>query len=89
MPAPQRFIAPMECTSVASIPEGREWQYELKLDGYRAIAVKQDGEVELFSRNGKSFNSNFKTLLAAAHIWLAFARPIFHALSFENPDKTR
>jgi len=41
MPARLRFIAPMECTSVASIPEGREWQYELKLDGYRVIAVKR------------------------------------------------
>ncbi len=63
MPAPLRFIEPMECTTVAKIPEGSEWQYELKLDGYRAIAVKQDGEVELFSRNGKSFNSKFQVLL--------------------------
>jgi ATP-dependent DNA ligase len=31
----------MECHQVAAIPEGENWQYELKLDGYRAIAIKQ------------------------------------------------
>jgi ATP-dependent DNA ligase len=39
MPAPLRFIAPMECLEVDRIPEGDFWQYELKLDGYRTIAV--------------------------------------------------
>lgn len=57
MPAPLRFRRPMECLEVDRIAEGELWQYELKLDGYRIIAIKQDGEVQLFSRNGNSFNS--------------------------------
>lgn len=65
MPAPLRFIAPMECLEVDRIPEGGLWQYELKLDGYRTIAVKQHGEVHLFSRNGTSFDSKFPSVLQA------------------------
>jgi len=37
MPAVLRFVPPMECKTVARIPEGGDWQYELKLDDYRAI----------------------------------------------------
>ena len=47
------------------IPEGELWQYELKLDGYRCIAIKQDDDAQLFSRNGNCFNAKFPSLLAA------------------------
>ena len=30
-----------------SLPEGTDWLYELKLDGYRALAIKTDGAVQL------------------------------------------
>jgi DNA ligase D-like protein (predicted ligase) len=62
---PLRFCRPMECLKVDRIPEGELWQYELKLDGYRCIAIKEHGDAQLFSRNGNSFNAKFPSLLAA------------------------
>lgn len=55
----------MECKETAMLPEGDEWQYELKLDGYRAVAVKQHNEVRLYSRNGKLFNGKFPDVVSA------------------------
>jgi ATP-dependent DNA ligase len=43
MPSPKieaKFIEPMECLAVTKLPEGSQWLWELKLDGYRAIGVK-------------------------------------------------
>jgi DNA ligase D-like protein (predicted ligase) len=48
-----------------SLPAGKEWLYELKLDGYRAIAFKKKGEVRLRSRNDNDFNVRYPGVVAA------------------------
>jgi DNA ligase D-like protein (predicted ligase) len=66
--APERkaeFIEPMECALVPALPEGRDWIYEVKLDGYRAIGVKTSSETDLYSRNHKNFNKRFPQIADA------------------------
>jgi bifunctional non-homologous end joining protein LigD len=53
------FIEPMLALSASSLPEGSAWEYELKLDGYRALAIKTGKHVLLRSRNNKDFNGRF------------------------------
>jgi bifunctional non-homologous end joining protein LigD len=55
----------MECALVARLPEGSDWTYEVKLDGYRAIGVKTSRETILYSRNGKDFNKRFPQIAEA------------------------
>src|SRR5947207_3094405 len=59
------FIEPMDCTPVPKLIEGPEWSYEIRLDGYRAVAVKSDRGVTLFSRRHKSFNHQYPHVVEA------------------------
>jgi DNA ligase D-like protein (predicted ligase) len=60
-----RFFEPMLCLAVPKLPEGPEWQLELKLDGYRGIGIKCNGRAHLASRNGKNFSERFPTITRA------------------------
>jgi bifunctional non-homologous end joining protein LigD len=59
------FIEPMECAPVLTLPEGPDWTYEVKLDGYRAIAVKNSRGITLYSRNGNNFNKRYPYIVEA------------------------
>jgi bifunctional non-homologous end joining protein LigD len=54
----------MECMPVEKIPEGDVWSYELKLDGYRLVAVKTNGRVTLYSRRGSDLSKRFKHVVS-------------------------
>ena len=45
----------MQALLVEKLPEG-DWLYEVKFDGYRALAFKDGKDVRLVSRNNKEFN---------------------------------
>jgi bifunctional non-homologous end joining protein LigD len=62
---PAAFVEPMECEPVTQLREGPQWVYEIKLDGYRAIAVKTANQVILFSRRRKSFNGQYPYIVEA------------------------
>ena len=47
------------------LPVGRGWIYEVKWDGYRALAIKDEGEVRLISRNKKDLTRDYPTLVTA------------------------
>jgi ATP-dependent DNA ligase len=59
------FIEPMLCLAVEKLPEGPAWQYEVKLDGYRAIGVRTKAGVELWSRNKRDFSPRFPNVARA------------------------
>jgi bifunctional non-homologous end joining protein LigD len=56
------FIEPMMALPVRDLPVG-SWIYEMKFDGYRALAFKAGDEVRLISRNRKSFNDDYPVLI--------------------------
>jgi bifunctional non-homologous end joining protein LigD len=55
----------MDCAPVPKLIDGPDWVYEIKLDGYRAVAVKSDGGVNLFSRRRKSFDHHYPLIVEA------------------------
>jgi bifunctional non-homologous end joining protein LigD len=58
-PSKASFIGTMDCLPVAKLPEGPQWTYEIKLDGYRLEAVKTKGKVTVYSRRRNVLNKKF------------------------------
>lgn len=53
-----KFIEPMKATLVDKAPPG-EWIYEIKFDGFRAMAFRDRNGTRLLSRNNKDFATKF------------------------------
>jgi ATP-dependent DNA ligase len=58
-------FAPMEARTATSIPEGGEWLYEPKWDGFRCIAFRSGEQVVLQSKAGQPLGRYFPELLEA------------------------
>jgi bifunctional non-homologous end joining protein LigD len=56
----------MAAQAVEVLPQGTEWLYELKLDGYRALVLKDGATVRILSRNEKDLTRTYPTVAAAA-----------------------
>jgi ATP-dependent DNA ligase len=90
----------MECLAVTKLPEGPAWLYEIKLDGYRAVAINSKGQLSLVSRNRKSFNRQYPYIIDSGRpdfSLLQHSRSqasricyfIFDLLVYQNRDLTR
>lgn len=62
-------IKPMLATLVDKPVDDEGWQYEVKWDGFRALAYMNKGHAELRSRNNKVFNEKFYPVLQALQEW--------------------
>lgn len=62
---PIRAISPMVASSATALPTGDEWSYEVKWDGYRALAIKDGRLVRLVSRNLKDLTGQYPAITNA------------------------
>ncbi|SDJ08762.1 DNA ligase D [Salimicrobium halophilum] len=59
---------PMKMTLVNEAPQGEEWVYEVKYDGFRALLEWSEQRVRLMSRNGKDLSDRFPEITSLAEI---------------------
>jgi bifunctional non-homologous end joining protein LigD len=59
------FVPPALPPLVAEAPGGGEWLHEVKHDGYRAIAVVEDGRARVFTRRGHDYTARMPGIVDA------------------------
>jgi len=59
------FVEPMLLLRTEQLPESDGWMYEIKLDGYRAQAIKTLGKLQLRSRNNNDFSVRYSSIANA------------------------
>lgn len=57
------FVSPMLAKDVPILPEGPGWVYEIKLDGFRGLALKHGDRAQLLSRQNKDLAADFPALI--------------------------
>jgi DNA ligase D-like protein (predicted ligase)/DNA ligase D-like protein (predicted polymerase) len=63
--ATAKFVEPMLLLRTNALPEGKDWLYEIKLDGCRALAIKSRGKVQLRSQHDNDFNAKYPQIASA------------------------
>ena len=63
--SPPSFVPPMMAKLTDKLPEGDQWAYEVKWDGYRALLLKSGDRVRLLSRKDNDLTGTYPTLEAA------------------------
>ena len=58
-------LPPMEASNRDMIPTGEGWQYEPKWDGFRCLAFRDGGDVQLQSKSGQPLRRYFPDIVAA------------------------
>lgn len=61
----RHYIEPMLAKETDKAFSDQEWIYEMKWDGYRAIAECDGKKIKLYSRNGNSFNDSYPLIVEA------------------------
>lgn len=64
LPLPLDY-SPMEADTAKEIPEGPEWEYEPKWDGFRCVAFRDRDDVRLMSKSGQELERYFPEIVAA------------------------
>ena len=57
------FREPELATLIEEIPTGRDWLFEMKYDGYRALAALAGDQVRLYTRNANDWTVQFGSLV--------------------------
>ncbi|SEQ33308.1 ATP-dependent DNA ligase LigD phosphoesterase module /ATP-dependent DNA ligase LigD polymerase module [Devosia sp. YR412] len=58
-----KFREPQLATLVTDIPEGSDWVFEMKYDGYRCQAAISGDQVRLYTRTGKDWTEQFAAIV--------------------------
>lgn len=59
----KKLVQPMLASPGTKIFNSKDWIYELKYDGYRVLANLDDGDVQIYTRNGISLNEKFRYVI--------------------------
>jgi ATP-dependent DNA ligase len=55
----------MQCLPVTKLPDGPNWEYEVKFEGYRVLGIKSGGRLRLMSRKENDLAARFPILAQA------------------------
>jgi bifunctional non-homologous end joining protein LigD len=62
---PPRFVKPMLATLVEEVPDGKDWLFEIKFDGYRTITAASGDEVVMYTRNALDWTAKYPAIARA------------------------